>query len=424
MNVVVVGGGLSGLFAAVELMAAGVDEVVVVDRAERPGGVARTISRNGFSLEAAVGAVNLPHPHLSPLLERIEVEMVAADPSANRRQVYVDGRLVTLPASPKALLAPILPWSAKLRALVEPIVPRGNGEDESLAAFCHRRFGNTAGEMIAWLMASGVFAGDPDRLSVRAAFPMLVDLEREHGSVIRGSLNRRRQRDEGPRPRLHYPAEGMSGLAVRAADFLGDRFVPGFDVESVSQDGETWVISGSDTLRADAVVLATAPNDAASIVDSDLGEHLGEAVSASVVVVGLGGPGRPPFPAGFGALVGPGEGVATRGILYESSYAPRRAPSGSWLLKVIADGCGLEQENVAGVVAEVETVLGASLAPTFTVAVESRIPQYGLGHTRWLQQLDALLSRRRGLHVTGWGYRGVGTAQVATDAVRVARELR
>jgi len=429
LSVVVVGGGLAGLFVANELLAAGVHDLVVVEKSDTPGGVARTLTHDGFILEPAVGAMTLPHSHLSPILERIGADMLPADQVASVRQVYVDGRLISVPASPKALLAPLISWPAKLRALAEPLVPSRALSDESLADFCRRRFGRRAGEMIAWLMASGVYAGDPERLSAKAAFPILPDLEQDAGSVVRGAVARRRRREPGaPRPRLHYPSRGMATLARLAAEDLNDRYIAGFDVESVRRDGSEWLVVGSETLRADSVILATSPLQAAVLVDEELAAHLRGSRTASVVVVGLGGPGDDVLPDAFGALIGPGEGMVSRGLLYESSYAPGRAPQESWLLKVIAGGSpvGGLGDDVADIVrGEAETVLGKQLSPTLITTVDdlAGIPQYEIGHRQWLDRLEGLLRSRSGLHVTGWGYHGVGVAHLATDAVRVRKAL-
>lgn len=432
MRVVVVGGGFAGLFTASELIAAGIEDVLVLDQNPVPGGVAQTVQRDGFSLEPAVGSFNLPHPHLSQILDRAGVAVDTA-PAASKRYVYRSGRLVEIPGSPKAILAPLVSTPAKLRALAEPFVRQGGASDETLASFCRRRFGADAGHLLAWLMASGVYAGDPDKLSASAAFPSLTLLEQEAGSVVRGGLRARRRRPDGvPGPRVHTPVGGMVAMADAIVTSLEDRYRPAFTASVVRPHPSGWVVEGVGELFADAVVLATHPESAAGLVDSELATHLGRAVSAPVVTVGLGGSGESPLPSGFGALVGPDNSMASRGLLFESSYAPGRAPTGSWLLKVIAGGALLpevatwdDNRVVAEITAEAVRVLGSQLTPEFTEVVRHRpgIPQYVTGHEGWLAELDGLLTGRPGLYLTGWGYRGVGLAQQASDAVRTAAKI-
>lgn len=430
MRVVVVGGGLSGLFTAIELTSAGIDDLIVVDGSARPGGVAQTVERDGFMLEPAAGSLTLPHPHLSPILERIGAEMTEV--AGDARYVYVGERLVELPRSPRALLAPLLPWWSKLRAAAEPLVGRPRSDEESLDEFCKRRFGHDAGEMAAWLMAAGVYAGDPEQLSAESAFPMLAALEADHGSVVKGVLRRRRDRPAGtPLPKPYVPRGGMGELARRAADSLGERFRASFAVESVRSEGSGWVVEGPEALRAEAVVIATRPEQASRLVGGDLGRHLERVSAAPVVVVGLGGSDGS-VPDGFGALIGPGQSLATLGILFESSYAPERAPAGSWLLKVIAGGSTRpdvlhweDERLIDEMRAEVNLVLGSDLEPSFIEVIRHAdgVPQPEIGHVSWLARVDSLLSQRPGLHLTGWGYRGVGVPQLATDAARVRRAL-
>ncbi|MFQ5523726.1 MAG: protoporphyrinogen oxidase, partial [Acidimicrobiia bacterium] len=315
LQVVVVGGGLAGLFTAVELLAAGIEDFVVVEKEVEPGGVARTVQSRGFTVEPAAGTMMLPHPHLSPILERIDADVIEAHPSASIRYVYTRDKLVALEPSPKALLAPLVSGKAKLRALAEPLVgARPSSSDETLDEFCRRRFGEEAGKMLAWLAASGVFAGDPAALSVGASFPLLSALESEAGSVIRGAVQRRRQRPPGAvRPKPHIPVGGIRAVAAAAAAKLGARLRAGFSVASVTRDGAEWVVDGPETLRADTVVLASPPGVSAGLLGGDLGELLAQATAAPVAVVAFGGQaGTASMPEGFGVLVAPDAGMVSR----------------------------------------------------------------------------------------------------------------
>lgn len=431
MRVVVVGAGLAGLFTACELVLQGIDDVIVVDQSDVPGGVVRTIVRDGYQLEPAVGSFALPHPEIGPLLDLVGAEVARARQTSSLKYVYTDGHLVAIPSSPGALLAPVVPIAAKGRTLLEPLIRSKSPPDESLESFCRRRFGASAGAMLAWLMATGVFAGDPRRISVAAAFPALSGLE-EHGSILIGAMRRRRART-GPRPSTFVPIGGMAAIAGSLAAFLGDRLRTNFEVESVLETDDGWVVNGPEELTADSVVIAVDPSHAAAMLQGELSTTLATATSAPVVVVGLGGSDdRTQIPEGFGALVAPGESMITRGVLFESSYAPGRAPAGSWLLKIIAGGAtapgvasweeGRIEERVAS---EASRIIGSDLDPTFVEVVRHRkgIPQYEIGHLRWLDEIEALLAARSGLALTGWGYRGVGVAQIARDARNVASKV-
>jgi protoporphyrinogen/coproporphyrinogen III oxidase len=430
VRVAIVGGGFAGLLTAHALLQRGIDDLVVLDRSDHPGGVARSISRDGYILEPAVGSLTLPHPHLSAILAPVSNQLRPAAETARIRHVWTRGRLVTPPTGPRAALAPIVPLRAKLRALLEPLVtePPG-GDDVSLDEFCRRRLGNEFGGVVSWLAASGVFAGDPADLSARASFPALTNLVAAEGSLLLGGLRRMRGRPPGvPRPSIHVPVSTMADLAAALAAHLDDRFRSGHDVDVIRRDGSRWILDGSERLVADEVVLACRPDAAARMVDGPIAALLDRAQSATTVVIGLGGVG--PSIDGFGILTGPDAATATRGILLESSYAPHRAPTGHFLLKVIAGGDpparlpdSDDADLIENVGSEVARILRRDVDASFVEVVRHQpgIPQYRVGHDRWLASVEA--EAPPGLHLTGWGYRGVGISHLATDATRVAARI-
>ena len=430
-DVIVVGGGLAGLLAACEVSRRG-GRALVLEAGPGPGGVAATVHDQGYLLEPAAGSLLLPHPQLTPILESAGARVVPAEPAARRRYVYNRGTLFEL-AGPKSLATALVSPRGKLRMLREPwIKPSDDGTDESLAGFLERRLGPEMGRLGATLMAHGVFAGDPDQLSVRAAFPAFVALEDHAGSMVRGGIARMKARPKGaPRPAVHVAPAGMAGLAAELAAHLGDDFRPDWPVESIRSDGDEWVVSGVGEERAAAAVVALAPGDAASIVPEPLADVLSGAECAPVAVVGMGGRSADvPAPMGFGALVGPDSDVRTLGLLFESSYAPGRAPARHRLLKAIfgggADPSVLaldDDELVALATDEASRILGIVVQPSWTCVVRHSpgIPQYHLGHSAWLDTIAAACSP--GLHMAGWAYHGIGVSSLAQHAVRLADAL-
>ncbi|HHC07684.1 MAG TPA: protoporphyrinogen oxidase [Actinobacteria bacterium] len=434
-EVVVVGGGFGGLLVATELAARGRD-VLLVDAAEAPGGVAATIEDDGFVLEPAAGTLLLPHPKLTPLLARAGVAVEPASPSAGVRYVWTRGRLAAIPSSPKALITPAISLRGKLRMAFEPFVRMPPpGEEESLHGFLTRRLGDEAGGLLAHVAASGVFAGDPRRLSAAAAFPGVVELERTGGSLARGAIRRLRaaSRPRPPRPTSHLPVGGMAKAARTMAAALGDGYRASFPVAAVLPDGGAWRVEGPETLTAAAVVVALRPGDARAVLPTIVSELPDGWPSSPVAVVGIGGTAADvPLPEGFGFLTGPDVDAATVGCLFESSYAPRRAPEGCALAKAIVGGARRpdladrsDADLVSVVVGDLERALGVSVTPSWTRVVRhpEGIPHYDLGHRHRLSALDRIEAHHAGLVFAGWGYRGIGLAHLAADAARVADRL-
>lgn len=421
--VVVVGGGLAGALVARALDIRGVD-VTVLDAGGTPGGIATAIRLDGYALEPAVGTVLAPHPHLGPLLAGLPIDLVPA--VAQRRLVRHHGVNLAVETGPAMLATRLVTFRGKVRALAEIGVPRRT-EDEVLSAFLRRRLGDEAGRMAAWLAASGVHAGDPRRLSVQAAFPLLAALERDHGSLIRGAISRWRSTPASGRAQPHVIEAGVGSIAGAVAESLGRRW-RSFEVEGLAREHGRWSLHGPDLVTADHVVLALPPETAARLagVEGDL--PLGDLEFAPVAVVWLGT--STPVPEAMGLLVGPGEGFDTLGFLFESAYAPFRAPQGKSLVKAILGGAtnpevvGLDDESlVSRVTSELAQVLG--FAPDVEMSHVVRhlpgIPQHTARRRRVLAGLTRSLPP--GVSLAGWGYDGVGVSQLASAATALADRL-
>lgn len=431
-DVIVIGGGFSGLFIATELARVGRD-VVLVEAAARPGGIARTIIEDGFVLEPGAGTFMLPHRALTPILESAGVALEEAYPAAGLRFVWMKGRLVGIPYGPKAILTSAISIRGKLRMAVEPFVRTKPGDgEESLRGFLTRRLGKEAGTLLSHVAASGVYAGDPDNMSAAAAFPLFTEMEADAGSVVRGGIRRVRAlpKPRPPKPKSHVPVGGMLAAAGTLAAALGERYRAEFPVTSVTRAGDHFRIEGPETLRARAVVIALRPDAAAAILPDIDTAVLGGWPAAPVVVIGVGGTVEEvPLPEGFGFLTGPDMDATILGCLFESSFGPGRAAPGHSLAKVIVGGARNpeiinlpDDQIVATVVSEMERALGVTVTPSWIKVIRNRegIPQYDLDHRRRLAAVDDLEAANPGLVLAGWGYRGIGVAHLATEAVSIS----
>jgi protoporphyrinogen/coproporphyrinogen III oxidase len=435
LDVVVIGSGFGGLFAATELERRGRD-VVLVDASERPGGIAETVHEDGYLLEPAAGTFLMPHRALTPLLEHAGVDVVQTEPEAGMRYIWTRGRLAAIPTSPKAILTQAISPRGKLRMAMEPFVRSKPGaNEESLQAFMVRRLGREAGTVISHVAASGIYAGDPATLSVAAAFPAIVALEADAGSIARGAIRRIRAlpKPRPERPKSRVPVGGMSQAARTLADSLGERYRPNFAVTSITRDAGNFRIEGPETVLARSVVVALRPEAARAILPTIAHDVLDGWPTSPVAVVGLGGTTEEiPLPPGFGYLAGPDVDAIGLGCLFESVYAPGRAARGKSLVKLIVGGARqpeavdwTDERMVATVVSEMERALGVGIGPSWVRVIRhhSGIPNYDLGHRQRLVGVDGLEATNPGLFFGGWGYRGIGVAHLALNALTIADRI-
>lgn len=435
---VVIGAGISGLSLAFALQAKG-REVRVLEASGRAGGSVQSLEKEGFLLECGPHGFLDAEPAMRALVEALGLsgELRPADEAAKKRYLFSGGRLEALPASPPAFLrSKLLPWSTKLRMLLEPLSRRGSAEDESLADFARRHVGARATALLVDAAQSGIYAGDVERLSARATFPKLWALEREHRSLLLGMIKSRRA---APKPagtgRLTSFRKGLSTLTDALAATLGDRLTLHAEVTAIERaEGGYRLTVGGQALEAKQVVVATPARHARALLtplSEPLGAALGELKSAPLSVVHLGYPqsalSRPLD--GFGFLAPSGEGRRVLGAIFVSTLFPERTRPGHVQLAVMVGGArgraqaALDPGTLCAVAHE---ELGAILGlrpgpPSFQHVVQwsHAIPQYEVGHLARLERIDQALRGLEGLHLTGNAYRGIGL----NDCVRSSNEL-
>jgi oxygen-dependent protoporphyrinogen oxidase len=424
-EVLIVGGGLSGLVRAHELKKKGVD-VRVVESASQPGGVMRTIRKDGFLLELGPNTVR-PTPGILSLCREVglEAEMRLSDPRLPR-YVEIGGTLRKLPFG-------VLSPGTMLRAIAEIAIPgrQGSGE-ESLFEFIRRRFGRRIAEDLLEPFVSGIFAGDARKLSAAAAFPKLVEWERSHGSVLRGMISSRPggPKTEKVRGLLSF-REGLSTLPLALARALGDRFLAGVRLENLERGADGWrAATASSALIADRVVLAVPAAEAARLCRPfapEAASALDAIPSPPLVVAHCAWPrakvGHPLV--GFGYLVKPAEGRRILGAVWSSALFAGRAPEGKVLLTIFLggrrkpEGAEIPDEGLAAAIdSETRSSLATREAPEIVHVqrYDRAIPQYEAGHAERIERLAQAERAWPGLRLIGNYRGGISVGDVAANA--------
>jgi oxygen-dependent protoporphyrinogen oxidase len=427
-DVLVIGGGLTGLATAFYLKEHGAT-VAVLESASAPGGVIATRHRGGALIEAGPNSTLDTTPLINALLDRLGIRDMRSDASAvaSTRFIVRGGKLVALPTSPGAFFTtPAFSLRAKLALLREPFVGRAPaGTEESIAAFVRRRLGNEFLDYAIDPFVSGVYAGDPEDISVPAAFPRLHALEQKYGSLIKGQIKGARERRANAETAKNTAGSfsfraGMQTLTDALAAAVGP-VQTGVTVARVASaaDGAFRVEGtqqGAAFVRtARAVVLAAPAYAAAGLVRevAPLAVPFLEAIDYAPIAIAASCYRRSDVAhplAGFGFLVPKKEQRRVLGSLFSSSMFEGRAPEGSVLLTTFVGGkrqpelAARSDSEIAAIVhEELAALVGAAAPPQWTEITRWRqaIPQYTLGHLAKVAGLEAAERSSPGLFLRG-----------------------
>ncbi|MBT40323.1 MAG: protoporphyrinogen oxidase [Myxococcota bacterium] len=444
VDAVVVGSGIAGLAAALELEKHS-SEVVLLEASDRPGGVMRTDYVGGFLVERGPNTLQLKAPMLAALREwGLEDALTCALPASRRRYVWRDDELRAVPLSPVGFFTTdLLSLRGKLRLLAEPFVRGREVADESVDEFVRRRLGREALEQLVAPFLTGVYAGDETQLGAEAIFGRLVEYERRFGSIAFGGVAvALARRGERGRSGTWSAPDGLGPFARHLAGRLSEPPAYGARVVALARDDNAWRLGvesagGFSELRAGRVVLAAPAPVVVELlagVDPRAAELLAGVRYAPIVGLPLGVPRsalRRPAD-GFGFLVPRQAGASLLGCLFMSQLFPARAPREHELLQCMLGGARWpeavdEPDEVLRQHAcrDLERVLGLSGEPVDLGVARwpQAIPQPGRDHVGRIAEIRARLSVHPGLGLAGSYLDGVAVADAFASGLRAAREL-
>lgn len=454
-RIVVVGAGLAGLACAFDLVRSGAD-VIVLERAPRPGGAVGTLRRDGFTFELGPNTVPASSAHFTRLARDLGLSerMIHTDRTAATRWLWFRGRLVEMPKSPLGLLTtPLLGARSKLCLASEPFrafVPPDGELEPTFEAFLTERIGREATRLLAGAFVRGVYAAEIDELGARSAFPRLWEATVRGGGLVRGLLFGRKKDGEESRPEdrriprsalVSFPA-GLQEIVDALARELGPCVRTGVSVERIARHAEGWIVATSDgaAVFADRVVIATQAPAARALLEGLIDTTMLAALRhADVTTVSLGFARGVALPRGFGYLVPPDAqargSIAPRalGTIFTSNVFTGRAPEGASSIASFyrsSDVAALDASALADLASDdLRLALGAAERPRPTIHHIQRytdvIPRLEPGHDRRLRALlEMLREREPALHLAGSYAGGVSLDSVIATGRRVANEVR
>jgi oxygen-dependent protoporphyrinogen oxidase len=482
MHVIIIGGGIAGLGAAYKLrraVDAGHDVTFTLvekddriggkiwtDIAEDPDGGRYVADGGSDSFLTDKTAVH----RVAKLLGVFEEECGTLD-DTKKTFIVKDGRLVEMPDgmmmfAPTKLMplatSKLYSWPAKVRMALDVVIPRNvrwtEGEtaqqhDETLESLVVRRLGRECLDRLAEPLAAGVNGDEASEMSVAARYPMLLDMEQQHGSLVKGFLAQRKRVEEmrrkyppkpGQRGRTMFSSfnDGLQFICDRMTDAVGREHVrTGVGAESVERAGDGWrvTLSTGEVLEGDAILVATEVWAAAALtagVDTELTALLGSIPSSSCATAFLAfDTGDCPFDLRWHGILTPSvEKRPLTGVSLMSSKWPSRAPEGRVLIRGFLGGprdqAVLNQSDAALLdLARTQLVALIGIKPEARPRYarvfrwENGMPQYTLGH---LDRVDAIEARERavrGLALAGNAYRGVGVPNALESGERAVSKL-
>ncbi|SHJ98501.1 protoporphyrinogen oxidase [Malonomonas rubra DSM 5091] len=444
-RVVIIGAGISGLATAyaVEQLAAqaGLDvDTLVVEKQERTGGKIWSRREEGYLCEWGPNGFLDNKPMTLELCESLGIseQLMRSDDNARKRFIYSETVLHRLPENgPSFLKSNLISWPGKLRLACEPLIPkRTDPSDETLAEFGRRRLGNEALNKLIAPMVSGIFAGDPETMSLKSCFKRIYELEQEYGGLIKAMIKLAKKKKQeikegkavasaaGPGGILTSFQEGIQQLTDGVGEGLkGDVKLGNGVVEVESKkDGYLLTLENGEKIEAEILVSAVPAYAVAKMLDRMNGKAAGllqdiPYATMNVICFGYERERISHDLNGFGYLIPKAEGRSTLGTLWDSSIFPNRAPEGHVLLRSMMGGATnmgaidfSDEEVIKKTKDDLWQIMGISAKPEFVRIFRhpNAIPQYTRGHAARVEAIESALQNESGLFLTGNAFAGVG----------------
>lgn len=442
-SIAIIGGGISGLAAAHRIVELAPDaSVKVFESSDRVGGVLDTVRIGDFLVEQSADMLTTKDPWALDLCRRVGIEDQLINTNEQHRRAFVvyRGRLEPVPEG-FTLMSParlwpvvktrLLTWGGKVRLARERFIkPRTDERDESLEAFAIRRLGREVYENLVQPLIGGIYTADPTKLSMQAAMPEFVEMERTFGSLTRGVQEKAaRQKRTGTGARYGMfvaPRQGMrtlvDAIVARLPDDYLQKKATAQRVEHGRDRWKLWIEGREDALEFDALIIAVPAHHAAGLLHQTiptLANQLSEIAYASVAVPVLGYRRDQVEHSlnGFGAVTPLVEKRQVLSISFTSVKFPGRAPDDKVLFRVFIGGaCQAElvelpdEELFTIAQRELGELLGVRGEPELRELVRWRkaMPQYHLGHLERVARIENFAAELPNFALAGNAYHGVG----------------
>ena len=460
-DVIIVGEGITGLGIAYWLKKRGVDITMLAKDGE-VGGTMKSVHEQGFLYETGANTALETTPLIKELVSdlKLESEFRYANPEGKNRYILRDGVLRSMPLGPGSFFfTKLFSTAAKFRVMKEPFIGRAEKE-ESVAEFVERRLGHEFLDYAIDPFVAGVFAGKPERLSVRAAFPKLYALEEKYGGLIKGMIKgvqERKQRAEKAKDRAETFSfvSGMQLLPQAIGNSLGKSVLLNAKVTGVRNLTATqskpsnkpdqirrylveYLHHGKkEEIETDVIVFAIPAYDAApllQLLSKETTNTLSSIYYPPVISIFLGvkREGIRCKLDGFGFLIPSKERRKILGCLWNSCLFGNRAPAGMVALNAFVGGArqpeltGLNDEQIIQItLGELESIMQFSGKPVYLNITrwQKSIPQYEIGYQQKMDILAQFEKSNQGIVLAGNYRDGISVGDCVKNAYEIAENV-
>jgi len=454
-NAIIIGAGISGLTTAFLLKKNGLN-VTVLEAENEVGGTIKSKRINDYLVELGPNSALETTPLLKQIIDEVGIsnEMVYASEVSNKRYIFKNGKLYPIPMKPQEFFkSKLWSWRGKLRIMLEPFHGRAKNTtgdpfwEETVAQFVRRRLGKEFLDYTINPFVAGVYAGDPEKLGVRSAFPRLYALEEKYGGLIIGTIKgakERKKREEKAKitAKMFSFLDGMGTLPNAIANYLGNSVITGAKVKSIKKDVKGYIVEfekdgGTENLFSEVVVVST-PAYAASEILKKLSDKIESALKqiyyppVAEVIFGYEKEQIGVELDGFGYLIPEKERRKILGTLWNSAIFPKRAPEGYVELTTFVGGTRQpelalknDDELIKIVSDELKDIMKVKGEPKFVWISrwEKAIPQYNVGHLKIMAMIDEFEKENPGIYLCANYRGGISVGDCVISAEKTANKI-
>ena len=438
-SIAIVGGGISGLATAFYIKQFNPNaKITLFEKEAKLGGKMKTMKKDGFLIEEGSNGFLSNKPDTLELVKLSGCEDILLKSSDNARKRFIfDKKLEVLPESPKAFLTtPLLSLKGKLRVLYEPFAPvKTDNSDESLQEFGYRRVGKEMTDIFLDAMVAGIYASTPKTISAPAAFPLVVNLEKEYGSLFKGMI-KKKKKEAGPGGVLMSFKGGVSTFIEKLSQNIDMDIIKDADIKTLQKDNNGFILQNEKLkMRFDKVILATPAYESAKIVKEflpELSNELGSIEYSPISIVAAGYNALSHSLKGFGLLATTRAKKSVLGVLWDSSIFNDRAKEDKKLLRTMIGGqrspeLALQDEEslINSALQGIKDTMGIEKKPDilYVKRHDKGIPNYAVGHIQKVEKIMQLVDKIDGLYLNSNAYKGIGLNDCVSNSKLCAKRV-